>query len=74
MLFRRPSRFVALTHNLMDALHLDQLLPRYRRFARASARHGGVGVALLQEDVDVRDPNLQAPWNNPKRLRRRYRN
>ena len=52
MLFRRPSRFVALTHNLMDALHLDQLLPRYRRFARAAARHGGVGVALLQEDVD----------------------
>ena len=38
MLFRRPSRFVALTHNLMDALHLDQLLPRYRRFARAAAR------------------------------------
>tara|TARA_B100001109_G_scaffold43826_1_gene35040 strand:- start:801 stop:1493 length:693 start_codon:yes stop_codon:yes gene_type:complete len=29
---------------------------------------------VLQEDVDVRDPNLQAPWNNPKRLRRRYRN
>ena len=52
MLFRRPTRFVALTHNLMDALHLDQLLPRYRRFARASARYGGVGVALLQEDVD----------------------
>ncbi len=29
---------------------------------------------VLEEDVDVRDPNLQAPWNNPKRLRRRYRN
>ena len=29
---------------------------------------------VLQEDVDVRDPDLQAPWNNPKRLRRRYRN
>lgn len=29
---------------------------------------------VLQEDVDVRDPNLQAPWNNPKRLRRRHRN
>lgn len=29
---------------------------------------------VLEEDVDVRDPNLEAPWNNPKRLRRRYRN
>lgn len=29
---------------------------------------------VLEEDVDVRDPNLQAPWNNPKRLRRRHRN
>ena len=29
---------------------------------------------VLEEDIDVRDPNLQAPWNNPKRLRRRYRN
>lgn len=29
---------------------------------------------VLEEDVDVRDPSLQAPWNNPKRLRRRHRN
>lgn len=51
MLFHRASRFVALTHNLMDALHLQELLPRYARFARRAQRHGGVGVALLQEDV-----------------------
>lgn len=29
---------------------------------------------VLQEDVDVRDPKVQGPWNNPKRLRRRARN
>ena len=28
---------------------------------------------VLQEDVDVRDPKIQGPWNNPKRLRRRSR-
>lgn len=28
---------------------------------------------ILQEDVDVRDPKIQGPWNNPKRLRRRSR-
>lgn len=29
---------------------------------------------VLEEDIDVKDPKLQGPWNNPKRLRRRYRN
>ncbi|HBP44606.1 MAG TPA: hypothetical protein DD635_01795 [Flavobacteriales bacterium] len=29
---------------------------------------------VLEEDVDVRDPDLRTPWNNPKRLQRRYRN
>ena len=29
---------------------------------------------VLKEDVDVRDPDMKGPWNNPKRPRRRPRN
>tara|TARA_B110000285_G_scaffold235126_1_gene315007 strand:+ start:632 stop:1522 length:891 start_codon:yes stop_codon:yes gene_type:complete len=27
---------------------------------------------VLKEDVEIRDPDMKKPWNNPKRLRRRH--
>ena len=38
MLFRGPSRFVALTHNLMDALHLDRPAAALPALSRARPR------------------------------------
>jgi len=29
---------------------------------------------VLEQDIDLRDPDVSGPWNNPKKLRRRRRN
>ena len=44
-------RFVVLSHNLMDARHLRDLLPRYAAFQRVARRRGGLGVVFLQENA-----------------------
>ena len=62
MLFRRASRFVALTHNLMDAARISTSCCRATGGSRARPRATAASdVALLQEDVDA------LPTRSPRR-------
>lgn len=46
-------RFATLSHNIMYALHLEALLPRYARYARKAQRFGGLALFCVQENVKV---------------------
>ncbi len=68
----------------MDMIVMDHLSPPRKELEGQTAFYGpdmsydGLvwkkGQWLLQPDIDVRDPELVSPWNNPKKLRRRVRN
>ena len=44
-------RYAVLSHNIMDGLHIDRLLPRYARQARRLERFGGLGLFCVQENA-----------------------
>ena len=68
----------------MNMIVMDHLSPPRQELEGQTAFYGpdmsydGLvwkkGQWLLQPDIDVRDPEITSPWNNPKKLRRRGRN
>jgi len=68
----------------MEMIVMDHLSPPRPELAGQTAYYGPDmsydGFAwkknqwVLEQDIDVRDPEVSGPWNNPKKLRRQRRN